>query len=236
LRSLLDLLSDDTAWPLVEQWVARANKPVRVLPADRPRGEEALQRLQVTTHSVLGALAFHTAGLLVDHGWLRLLGSGATDFAGLTSWNWDGEAVNADPLKDALLVAHDALGGFFAIDGGGMKGTLGDVFYLAPDTLRWESLELGHSDFIRWALTGDVARFYEHLRWVDWEPDVATLSADEGFFFYPLLVTGESRPLEKTQRTIVQMPELWRAHRDLSNQLAELPDGASIRVVVDDRE
>jgi hypothetical protein len=48
-----------------------------VLKVDRAAGERALVGLQVTSQSPLGAIALETGGLLVDHGWIRVLGGGS---------------------------------------------------------------------------------------------------------------------------------------------------------------
>ena len=54
------------------------------------------------------------------------------------------EAGNAPPFQ---LLADDAVGGFFAIDGGGLSLEQGKVCYFAPDTLDWEWMEMRYSDF-----------------------------------------------------------------------------------------
>jgi len=76
-RPLADLLkTDDPAWPLVQQWIAEARNPVEVLPVTQKAADAELEALQVTVRSPMGAIAYHTGGLLVDHGWVRILGSG----------------------------------------------------------------------------------------------------------------------------------------------------------------
>ena len=75
----LDELIDraDPAWPLVREWIAAATNPVEVLPPpEEDSRRQALLAAQVTTRSPMGAIIFETGGLLVDHGWLRILGSG----------------------------------------------------------------------------------------------------------------------------------------------------------------
>ncbi|WP_211344408.1 DUF2625 family protein [Paenibacillus lentus] len=37
------------------------------------------------------------------------------------------------------------------MNGGAFEGRLGEIFYLAPDTLEWESLDMQYSDFLNWA-------------------------------------------------------------------------------------
>ena len=38
------------------------------------------------------------------------------------------------------------------------------VEILPPDTLKWEDCELGYTDFLNWAFSGDLALFYENMR------------------------------------------------------------------------
>jgi hypothetical protein len=194
------LAGGDSAWPVVESWLAEASCHVVVLPAERSRGGETLYRLQVTTASVLGAMALETAGILVDHGWLRLLGAGGDQVRGLAAWNGLGEPALGETLDRAFLVAHDAVGGFFALDGGAFGGPEGGVFYFAPDTLDWEPLERGYGDFVHWALAGDADGFYADLRWPGWQEELGAAGADEGFSLYPPAVRqggqarGKGRP------------------------------------------
>lgn len=62
----------------------------------------------------VSALAHETGGLLVDHGWLRLFGSGHERLRrALGAWN---ETLGI-PMSDFFLVAGDAVGGAFAMNG-----------------------------------------------------------------------------------------------------------------------
>src|SRR5690606_13214528 len=87
LEELVD--TADPSFPLIEEWVADASSDVTVLPVERGAAESTLLALQVTTRSGLGGLAFHTGGILVDGGWLRVLGGGCAPRLGrsLASWN-----------------------------------------------------------------------------------------------------------------------------------------------------
>ena len=73
MTSARALAPADPAWPQLEKELL-ANPEITVLPIVPAAGRESLHRLQVTTRSRMGALALHTGGLLVDHGWLRVLG------------------------------------------------------------------------------------------------------------------------------------------------------------------
>jgi hypothetical protein len=75
-RPLTELISNDPAWPMVKGWLSEAKNLVEVLPATAPQNAEALVATQVTTRSSMGSIIYETGGILVDHGWIRILGSG----------------------------------------------------------------------------------------------------------------------------------------------------------------
>ena len=77
MRPLSELIdTEDPAWPEVQEWIAGATNPVEVLPVDRANRDSALLAIQVTTRSPMGAIVYETGGLLIDHGWVRILVSG----------------------------------------------------------------------------------------------------------------------------------------------------------------
>ena len=77
MRTLDDLIAADaSSWAEIEGYARSAPYPVEVLPADPERARECLHAVQVTTRSWLGAVILHTGGILIDHGWLRIFGSG----------------------------------------------------------------------------------------------------------------------------------------------------------------
>ena len=238
-RTLEELINTvDPAWSFVQEWIATARNTVEVLPADRRRGEDVLHYLQVTTRAPLGAAALETGGMLIDHGWLRFLGSGHERMRGdLRSWNTGGAILESHLLKDACIVAYDALGGFFALNGGAFAGDLGNAFYFAPDNLRWKNTHLSYSQLLTWALNGDVALFYQGMRWPGWESDISSLNGDRGISIFPLLCTEPGIPVSERSRRDVPMYELWHLHLDLAQQLMGLPDGTPFVIhVVDDAQ
>ena len=198
--------TDDPAWSVVQQWIASACNHVEALspPEDMRVREATLVATQVTTRSAMGAIVSETGGLLVDHGWVRVLGGGHPRLPRtLPGWN----VSRADGF---YLVADDVLGGFFALDGGALGGTAGHVRYFAPDTLRWEPMaEMGYSAFAQWLLSGDVARFYETYRWQGWEGDIASLSGDRVMGVYPPLWTVEGRDISRATRRSIPITEAY---------------------------
>lgn len=210
---------DRPAWPGLREAIDASSSDVRVLPVERATGERVIERLQVTAASALGALALETGGILVDCGWLRILGGGADGLASLASAN-DLEAPTGDTQPPpALVVAWDVIGGRFAIDGGGLGVAAGQVCYFAPDLLRWEGLDLGHGDFVHAMVTGATSTFYDGLRWPGWEDDCEALALDHGFAQYPPPFSAEGQDPAQVSRRPVPITELFAFHDDAARQL-----------------
>lgn len=213
MRPLAELINtEDSALPLLREWVSRAARPVELLAPSAQRGD-ALVALQVTTRSPMGAIVYETGGILIDHGWLRVLGSGHPKLVRtLPGWN---EARS----QGFLLVADDAIGGFFAINGGALGKDVKNMYYFAPDRLEWEPLEIGYSAFLEWAMTdANFAKFYDWIRWPGWEADAAKLSGDRCFAFYPLLFTKEGKG-GIGQRSEASVEEAWGLQMEFRKQL-----------------
>ena len=122
--------------------------------------------LQVTTRSPMGATLYGCGRILIDHGRLRILGSGCERLnRGIYDFNLGKSFVEARRMPSYLLVADDVLGGFFTINGSAFASEAGNVFYYAPDSGEWEDCETGYLQFVYWALCGDSQKFYEPFRW-----------------------------------------------------------------------
>jgi hypothetical protein len=163
VRELRELVStDDDAWSQILQWRARASRHVDVVSSAPEDGRATLLALQITTRSPMGALAFRCGGLLVDRGWRHILGArNARTGDGLREWNASLGGLPLDPpLDEALIVAYDALGGFFALNGGHWDAPPGALHYLGPDTYVWQGFDLGYSDFLVWAMSDRLDDFY----------------------------------------------------------------------------
>jgi hypothetical protein len=214
-RPLSELINrQDPGWGLVQQWIKEAKNPVQVLPRTPARADSALFAAQVTTRSPLGAIVYETGGLLVDGGWLRLLGSGSPALD-RTLMGW-----NAGKLPGLLLVADDVLGGFYAINGGAFgPETVGQVFYFAPESLQWQALGKSYSDFLLFCFSGDLAKFYHGMRWKGWQQEVQQLRGTQGIACYPFLFTKEGKSVARNQRSVVPIEELWTFGQDMQRQL-----------------
>ncbi|KVM17057.1 hypothetical protein WL05_29375 [Burkholderia ubonensis] len=207
MRPLNELVNErESALPSIMEWAAAATHPCEILPPAK-RSSEVLLALQITTRSPLGAIAYSTGGILVDSGYLRLLGSGHPRLTrNIVDWN-EGRSAGF------LLVADDVVGGFFALNGGALGEDVGSMYYFAPDNLQWEPLEIGYGDFLRWSFTDRLHDFYSTMRWPGWQSDVQNLGPDECFNFYPFLWTKEGS-VQHSSRKAVSVSELYSLHID----------------------
>ena len=197
LNELID--TSDPALPLIMEWINASSVHCEVLPPSAAR-EATLSELQVTTRSTMGAIAYETGGLLIDHGWLRILGSGNAKLERtLNEWN-------KERSSGFLLVADDVVGGFFAINSGALGSDKGALYYWAPDSFAWESLEIGYSDFLQWSLSSDLEQFYSELRWPTWQADLKEVHGDQCFSFYPFL-WNEGTSVKTSSRKCIPISE-----------------------------
>ncbi|WP_017571667.1 DUF2625 domain-containing protein [Nocardiopsis halotolerans] len=229
MRELSELAEvEEPAWPALSKRLARSTVSVRALPVEPERGRTCLHRLQVTARSFLGAMALESGGLLVDGGWLRVHGGGGAELPGLGEVNDLSAAVVYGP-PPRLVVAHDVLGGVFALNGpaaedGGYPGKPGEVVYFAPDSLEWKPLEVSYSGWMLWMLEGHLKSFYQDLRWPGWREEAEALDPERGLSLHPFPWTAEAHEnLAATSRRAVPMAELTGMHRDFCATLG-LPD------------
>lgn len=213
MRNLNELIEkDDPAWPLVEEWIGEATNDITVLPPSDPDRADALVATQVTTRSPMGAIIYETGGLLIDHGWIRVLGSGHARLPrSLPEWNTGRSIEKPGEYPPFLLIADDVIGGFFAVNGGAFGPDQGKVFYFAPDILQWENLEVTYTSFVQWCFDGDLIGFYGEYRWSGWEEEVEVVEGDKGFNIYPPLFT-EKLPISERSRRLVPLAELYEMY------------------------
>ncbi len=214
MRNLTELIDDkEPAWPLVQQWIRGAAVPVEILPADSTAGEVALYATQVTTRSPMGAIVLNAAGIFIDNGWLRVLGAGnhARFNRSLPKWN-EGRT------NGFYLVADDVVGGFFALNGGALGTDVGNLYFYAPDSLRWEPCGIGYSEFLVWAMSAKLHEFYDSLRWDGWVIEAKQLTGDQAINICPFLFT-EGPPIQDRSHCPVPVAEQYTLQLDIQRQL-----------------
>jgi hypothetical protein len=215
MKTLEDLVNtEDSFFRVMKEWISDSKNQVTLLsPADSC--DRILIGAQVTTRSILGTLIYHTGGVLIDHGWIRILGSGNESFPrNVHSWN------NESKESGLYLIADDAAGGFYAINGGAFSGEMNTIYYWAPDSMEWEALDLKFSEFFCWLLSGDLDSFYEGIRWENWRNDIKNITTDQCVSFYPFLWTEEGG-CNTSNRDVVPISEALALKYDLSSQLQQ---------------
>ncbi|MCL2137839.1 MAG: DUF2625 domain-containing protein [Coriobacteriia bacterium] len=135
--------------------------------------------------------------LIKVNGYLRLLGSGQTDFESILRFN--------DKFREYLgegryAVAYDVFGGIFAITKTGFS-------YFAPDSLSWEAMEISYEGFISWVATSDINGFYQTFLWEGSDELISKAGVDEGISVYPYLWAREC-DIETASKRIIPLEEV----------------------------
>ncbi|MBK6963185.1 MAG: DUF2625 domain-containing protein [Bacteroidales bacterium] len=221
MRTIQELINTtDPGWAIVEQMIDSATNKVEVLPVDTNNAKNALYKTQVTTRSPMGAIIYMTGGILIDNGWIRILGSGSNRLTRtLPDWNKGKSITEFGQPAPFLLIADDAMGGFFLLNGGGLGEDLGKTYYLSADNLEYEPLGLSYTDFLYFCFNDNLDEFYKGYRWTNWNEEVSKLEGDKVFSFFPYLWTEEGKDINKNHRKAVPIEELYHFHHDLRKQL-----------------
>ncbi|MCL9806827.1 DUF2625 domain-containing protein [Flavobacterium amniphilum] len=221
MKPLSELINTtDSGWPIVEDWAKSAKNKVEILKLDSTSDEEALYNTQVTTRSPMGAIIYNSGGIIIDNGWIRILGSGNSKLnRSISMWNKGKSFVEYGNPATFLLIADDAIGGFYILNGGALGNDLGKIYYFAPDSLEYEPLDLTYSEFVLFCFNNDLNDFYKGLRWKNWKTDVKNLSYDKVYNFVPFLWTKEGKEIEKNSRKEVPIEEQYLLNIDLIKQL-----------------
>ncbi|MGW3608175.1 DUF2625 family protein [Micromonospora sp. NPDC005161] len=204
---------EQSAWPEISAVMAAAPYPVEVLPADPERATACLAALEITTRSWLGAVVANSGGLVIDHGWLRVLGGGHEGLPDV--------AAEMHARADRLVVAFDVMGGQLAWLQA-EPGARPTVHYFGPEDLAWQDLELGYGDWLHAMLAGALTGFYEGLRWPGWETEVASVALDQGISALPPPWTREGKDLSAVSRKPIRLAELVSVHQEVARQLGFL--------------
>lgn len=221
MRPVEELINKtDPGWKFVEQWIKAAKNKVEILAVDTAKAKDALYKTQVTTRSPMGAVIYMTGGLLVDDGWIRILGSGNARLnRTLPDWN-KGKAFNEfGEAAPYLLIADDAVGGFFLLNGGVLGKDVGKVYYFAPDNLEFEAMDLSYTEFLLFCFDNDLDKFYKGNRWKNWREEVKKLDGNLVYNFVPFLWTKEGKDINKNKRKEVPVEEQFSLNLDMRKQL-----------------
>lgn len=221
LRPVEQLINtQQPGWPLVKGWIDSAKNKVEVLPCDSLKAKTALYQTQVTTRSPMGAVIFNTGGILVDNGWIRILASGCSRLnRSLPDWNLGKTFEKVGETPAFLLVADDVIGGFFALNGGGLGKDGGNIYYLAPGSLDWEPLEITYTDFLKFCFNNNLNDFYKGQRWKNWKAETDTLNGNSVYNFVPPLWSKQGKNINTSMRAAIPVEEQYSYNMALRSQL-----------------
>jgi hypothetical protein len=211
LSELLNIL--DPGMPHVLEWLANGVVPYEILPKAFD-SDKILHQTQVTIKSPMGAIVYETGGILIQGGWIKILGSGHEKIPRtLPTWN-------KNRTDGYYLFADDFVGGFYAINGGVFGPNHGIVYYWAPDSLEWISMEMNYSNWITWCVSDNCMEFYMDLRWESWQKDLLDSSPEKCVSFYPFLWTKEGS-IDNSHRGLIPIQEAFDFKVDLVKQLCQ---------------
>ena len=210
----LEQLTDasKSAWGTITQWIDHARNHYEEIKKDQSSAERELFTMQMPTSSPMGAVIYETGGILIHYGWLRILGSGSFKLPrGLMDWNFSKSFNQSGDKPKYLLVADDVIGGYFALNGGSLGDNLGKIYYFSPKDLTWHDLNFTYTDFLAWALNGDVEAFYQNLFWQNWQEDVKQLDGNHMIVFTPELSEDKTTDINQRERREVNIETHYNA-------------------------
>jgi hypothetical protein len=161
------------------------------------------------------ATMYNHGGILIDHGWIRVIGAGSKKLVrNIPEWNKGKSFARYGEEPAFLLIAEDVIGGFFALNRGGISDKdYNKVFYFGPNSLVWQPMRLDYSQFIYFCFSSRMNEFYEDFRWKGWEEEVKALPTTSIISSYPLLWTLEGRELKKNRKP-VPVQFLWEQYQE----------------------
>ncbi|NNG18072.1 DUF2625 family protein [Naumannella sp. ID2617S] len=193
-----------------------AGGDVLVMGATDTSASASLHSQGITPDSAIGAFAQHCGAVLVDGGWLRLLGAGVPGLPGL-------HRANQSPAESPtapFVVAVDVLAGVFAVNGGSIPDAApGHVCHWAPDTLAWRDLGLTHTEWAAWVATDGVDDFYTRVRWPGWRQTLSRVRLDQGAHLHPPPFTPEGRDRGRVSVAVIPFIELISVYADTAAQV-----------------
>lgn len=164
-----------------------------------------LNNLNINENSILGQIIINTGGIFIEN-YIRLFGSGDEK----NSYNI--YKYNLELKKyfdnDMIIIGDDVFGGIFSLNK--EKNT---ILYFAPDTLEWEDLDITYKDFIKYASSEKIDKFYKLYKWSTFQEDIKEIKFNEGILIYPFLWSNECN-IEKAKKDIVPFSELLQINME----------------------
>lgn len=209
-------MMNNDLWQEIKEMFMSSDRQIVLNTDNYENGVKSIDVLKITSKSALGSIILNTSGISVDN-WLRILGHGDDKNTGILSYNRIDSNGAATKIDNMLIVADDVVGGLFALNAGKFDTGIGEVWYYAPDTLEWESLEMKYSEFVAWVAQGDVDGFYKTMRWSTWKETCKNIKSNEAILIYPFLWSKEIQ-IETAEKKKVPVDELLQINQEYSKK------------------
>lgn len=220
MRTLKELIdTEKSGWPIVKEWITLAKNCVETLPIlSTQQAETTLVNTQLSTRSLIGSIIYHTGGLLINKGLIRILGSGSHKMKrSFSEWNLGKTMEIYGAISPYLLIADDAFGGFYAINGGGLGSDAGNIYYNSPDCIDWLPMNMNYNQFLLFCFETDLNDFYQDISWDGWEKDIESLQPDYAYSFQPGLWTIKTGEINNTTRTVLPIEVVYNANMSMKS-------------------
>jgi len=151
-------------------------------------GTELIGKMGIDENTVIG-LCIANAAMLRINGYLRIWGTGnGKNHRNIMEY---GNELRKLFGGNRVFIADDVWGGIFAISNGDFEGAPQHVWYFAPDTLQWESLEVTYSQFLSWVSDTGINEFYSSFLWSRISGLLDEIKFNQGLSIYPPLWAKE---------------------------------------------
>lgn len=199
----------DVIWNKIKEILVKSKCKMVILEENLGNGSDECEKLKIPKDSVLASVIRNCNGIYIDN-WIRILGQGNEKQKGVLYYN---TLVDDNCIYGMFIVAHDVIGGIFAINISKFETEKDMVWYFAPDTLEWESLEINYTDFLAFAAHGDLEGFYKSMRWNNWKVECEGIGFDEGCSIYPFLWANECK-IDTADKRKVPFEEIMNLNFD----------------------
>lgn len=203
-------------WTKIQTMLNKSDYKLVIFDGDTEIGQAECEELNVPKDSVLECVITNCNGVCIDN-WIRILGQGNEKHHGVAYYN----NLSDESLSGMLIVANDVVGGIYAINISRFENEKDMVWYFAPDTLEWESLEINYTDFLAFAAHGDLTGFYKSMRWKNWSAECEKIGFDEGCSIYPFLWANECK-IDTADKKAVPFEEIMQLNFDNCKELENI--------------
>lgn len=187
-------------WEKILCMIHNSHRKIQIYEEMEDVNPPELLALDIESKSALGAIVSYTSGICIDN-WIRVIGQNSAERKGITLYNEHKKEDNTF-MDGMLVVAQDIVGGIFAINQKKYDNGRNKIWYFAPDTLKWECLDVSYFDFFVWLVQGDIDKFYSHMRWDTWEKECQIIDFDKVILIYPFLWSKECDLRSATKKCV----------------------------------